>query len=136
MSFIELKSISIIPEGYRNMPYKVISIHPGFSVDARNLFGKNIKRLLDGSDKFSAQDLANFIGLPEKNRSLIYRWRMGKTLPSRYIDKIAEYFNIPVSELFAENPIESNKKDVSLDDAIRVVTRELGYKVEKVGKPK
>lgn len=118
------------------MTYKLICFNSGFTVDARNLFGKNLKRLLDSSDKFSAQGLANYLGLPEENRSLIYRWRMGKTLPSRYIDKIARYFNVPVSELFTEEPFDIKKNEISLDDAFISLSEHLGYSVKKIGKPK
>lgn len=98
---------------------------------ARELFGFNLKRLLK-TGSHSASGLAAFLKLP--SNSVVYRWSMGKILPTKYLDQIAEYFDVPVAELFIESPQEIRNKEPSLDEAIKVVTRELGYRVEKVGK--
>lgn len=99
--------------------------------DSRKLLAINIQRL-SSRPGYSKAGLASFLDV---SRSHISHYVSGQSFPgTEYLDKIAEYFNVPVSELFVESTQKSEKKEPSLDEAIKVVTRELGYRVEKVGK--
>lgn len=91
----------------------------------------NINRLTQRQG-YSKKGLSKHLGISAPQLS---NYLNGKRFPGTdYLDKIAEYFSVPIAELFIETPLEIQKTKISLDEAFISLSEHLGYVVKKTGK--
>lgn len=68
-------------------------------LDVNKTFARNLKNLMD-SQNMTYTQLANHIGV---SRSTVSMWMSYKSFPrTEMLDRIANYFNVPVESLLAE----------------------------------
>ena len=76
-----------------------------------NITGKRLRELRE-KKKVSQSEVANFLGI---ERTTYTAYESGKSRPVRYMDKLAEYFNVSVDYLLGVSDIPQQKKQ-NLDD--------------------
>lgn len=104
--------------------------------DARKLFGSNLKRFLKRQG-YSPSGLADYLSKrfdKEVKPQMVSRWSRGGTLPTKYLNAIADYCDVDIHELFS--PIDPKPKpEISPDDAMRVLARSRGFVVRRLKNP-
>lgn len=106
---------------------------PESMTDARKIFAANLARLVVRQG-FSKSGLA---GALKVKTQMVSRWLKGETLPSKYLEAIAEYLQVPISSLFSEPTSEVSPvrlKKITPEDAVRVIAGEFGLTVRKIKK--
>ncbi len=63
---------------------------------------------------------------------MVSRWLAGKTLPTQYLDQIAQYFKVSVKTLFEEDLDASEPnipaREITPEEALRALAKSLGIK--------
>jgi transcriptional regulator with XRE-family HTH domain len=94
----------------------------------REVFAVNLQKLIKESG-LTQIEFAARLGV---GPTIVSRWKTGRFLPEpRYIDKIAEEFNVSVSSLFAEPGETVPISGQSLDILIKSLAEYRGYKLVK-----
>src|SRR5690606_17203373 len=99
----------------------------------KKIFGKNLARLAS-REGFSKTGLAVHLGVKPP---MVSRWVRGQFLPETAdIDAIADYFKLPVGELFTEAPDTERLFVITEDDAIRLLAEKRGWVLKRPSKRK
>jgi transcriptional regulator with XRE-family HTH domain len=123
--------MSIKSATFRHIRYEETVEEPDLAVTVKQLFGRNLARLLDDR-RMSASELARRIGAKP---TMVSKWSKGINLPdAENLDKIADVFGIPMAELFVDGskmPANFGTSTEYLDLAFREYASKLGYEVKR-----